>query len=430
MEQIKVSRIIKQNNVIIYDFQVSEGLKDFFSGKVFRVEYPENIENVPDSIAVIPFVCNVLPIVWLTDSKLVLDEIDQAFYECIPNVKNGYEAMFPESHFGGELIVLHVTKCDKDADEKCAAFYSGGVDSMQTLLSHVAEKPALISVWGSDVSYDNKEGWELVKQVIQEAAQEYFLPEVTIKSTFRAFDREDILDQAFCEQLKDGWWHGIKHGIGLLGHVAPYAYLHGLSTMYIASSNCPADGEVRCASHPSIDNKVRFAECQIVHDGFQFNRQEKIRNIVKYNKTSGKEKILHLHVCWETQTGDNCCICEKCYRTMVGLLAEQADPMDYGFKYFPSTIKNIKKIVLYSGKMNENLSLQWIPISERVIENVGVLRKTEYWKEIRWLTKTDFKNIEKIHEPFVYRIEKKIRRSKCYCFAKRVRRKLKRCGKN
>ena len=32
-----------------------------------------------------------------------------------------------------------------------------------------------------------------------------------------------------------------------------------------------------------------------------------------------------------SQEGDNCCMCEKCYRTMAGLWAEGENPENYGF---------------------------------------------------------------------------------------------------
>ena len=56
-------------------------------GNTFRIEYNENIERVPKNIAVIPFIVNVLPIVWLTDAILEVEELDRTFYNSI-NIHN------------------------------------------------------------------------------------------------------------------------------------------------------------------------------------------------------------------------------------------------------------------------------------------------------------------------------------------------------
>lgn len=410
MEKIVINHIIKHKNIIEYDFCVSDRLKKIFSGKPFIIEYPESIEMVPDSVAIIPFVCNVLPIIWLTNAELVVDSLDKTFYESISKIKNGYEEMFPESDFLGKITVSEIIECKRILKNKCAAFYSGGVDSMHTLLSHKMEKPDLISIWGSDISYDNEDGWNLVHKAIEEAAKKYNLKDVVIRSTFREYDREGVLDKNFCKQLKDGWWHGVKHGLGLLGHVAPYAYMHGITTMYIASSNCSSDKNVRCASDPRIDNQVKFAECQVVHDGYEFNRQDKLRNIAKYN--SNEERILPLHVCWESQLGNNCCRCEKCYRTIVGLIIEKEDPIKYGFFDTNETIKDIKKSVIYSGIMNDALSREWRHIQKRIIDVKKELKSSDYWKCIKWIEKINFQEYQTIKKPLVYRIKKRLYRIK------------------
>ena len=274
MEQLHLRSIRKNNCTISYEYSVSQGLSKYFSETPFFIEYPMDVSDVPDSIAAIPFVSCVLPIIWLTNSALILSELDEDFYNCIPNVKKGYEEMFPESRFLGSIQVESVVKNTTAAGGNCAMLFSGGLDATQTMVSHLEECPHLISIWGSDIRYDNQDGWNAVYSHIADTAQRYCLPSAVVRSSFRAFDKEGLLDHDFSTQLRDGWWHGVKHGMGLLGHAAPYAFLKGLSSVYIASSNCPLDGQVRCASHPSIDNHVRFCGCQIVHDGYQFSRQD------------------------------------------------------------------------------------------------------------------------------------------------------------
>ena len=398
MEEIVLQHIHKNGNSIRFDFSVTSGLADYFSGKPFIIEYPENIESVPDAVAAIPFVCNVLPIVWLTNSVLRVKELDESFYSCIANVKAGYETMFPESTFAGSVQAERIIPCDARDTGGSAAFFSGGLDAVNTLVCHLKERPALISIWGADIRFENAEGWDRVHSGIAQYAQKYQLPDVTIRSSFRDFDSESALHKKFSGQLKDGWWHGVKHGLGLLGHAAPYAYLHGLSKIYIASSNCPADGAVRCASNPLTDNQVRFANAQVIHDGFEFSRQDKVRNIVEYVRATADP--LSVHVCWESQSGGNCCRCEKCYRTMVGLIAEGADPAEYGFEHTADTLNYLRRYLIIGCEDKGVLRRQWTHIQKRLKENARAVRKLPYWKQVRWMLHADFSHPESLKMPF------------------------------
>lgn len=405
METIILNSIYKQSNIVSYDFSATEGLKKYFTGKPFKISYPESIDWVPDGILAVPFVGSVIPIVWLTHCELILDSLDKAFYDSLPNLKKGYETMFPESLFKGNVVVKNLIEVEKTDEQLCAMFYSGGVDSMFTFISHTDEQPDLLSIWGSDIKYDNENGWRLVHRAIEEVVEKYNLTEAVFHSSFREFDNENVLHAEFKGQLKDGWWHGVKHGIALLSHVAPYAYLHHITKMYIASSNCPEDGHVRCASNPLTDNQVRFANCQVLHDGFEKNRQKKIQKIVEFCKKN--HTYLPLHVCWESQQGGNCCHCEKCYRTIVALLAEGADPSNYGFETWKEEMIEMRKnMVDEKERYGVPYHLQWTHISKRIQEQRKKLKHKSYWKNIKWIAETDFNDIDSIKVDLKYRIHR------------------------
>lgn len=402
MESITLKAIYRENRKVNYDFYHSHGLDCYFSGKAFWIEYPESIEFIPDSVLAVPFVCCVLPIIWLTDAELIIPELDAKFYSCIKEVKKGYETMYPETEWKGSIVVRKVVPCERlAASGKCAMFYSGGVDSMQTLISHLQEKPTLISVWGSDVWVDNVDGWKKVFSAIDDAANYFDLPVFVIRSTFREFDNEGALDRDFHGQLQDGWWHGVKHGIALLGHVAPLAYLYCIERMYIASSHCPEDGQVRCASNPIIDNYMRYANCVVVHDGFEYSRQKKIQNIVKYSEN---HKMVPVHVCWESQTGSNCCHCEKCFRTIIGIMSEGGNPEKSGFNNYKAYLHQSRKVVCQQHLFKVQKS-HWTKIKKAVEENRAYLQRLSEWKDIKWILKTDFDHPEKIKLPLLYRIK-------------------------
>ena len=419
MDYVKLLKIHQKGHSISFDYEVSPGLQKYFSADVqFTIEYFLNghpiteTESVPHSICAIPFVCNVLPIIWITNARLIIPALDKEFWECLPQIKQGYKAMFPESVFLGEIYPQKIVE-NHMPSQGAACFYSGGLDATQTLISHLAEQPHLLSIWGADIKYDNETGWQVVRDSLQKTASCFDIPLVEIRSSFREFDQERVLDADYSAQLKDGWWHGVKHGIGLLGHAAPYAFMKGLSAVYIASSNCPQDGKVRCASHPSIDNHVRFCGCQIVHDGYHFSRQDKVQNIVDYcTKT---QKYFSLHVCWESQAGGNCCYCEKCYRTMAAIIASGSDPVLFGFEKAYEALPQMRDNLLISNKISPFLaSTQWIHIQNKLISQQQQLKRSPFWNSVKWLLTVDCFDIRSYSLPLGYRIRQKLSQYRFY----------------
>ena len=392
MGRIELQKIEKDENRVIYRYVYDETLVRYFSQRPFIIEYPERIEEVPDGILAIPFVLNVLPVIWLTDSVLMIPELDKDIFESIQKVKKGYMDMYPDAIWKGQVVPQKVIDCTPEKSEGAAAFFSGGLDATTTLLRHKEEKPILLAIWGSDIRYDNAEGWTVMEQGIAGAAAEYRLTYHVIRSTFREFDRESELEKDYRSVLHDGWWHGVKHGIGLIGHAAPFVWLHRIKTLYIASTYCPEDGKVTCASYPTIDNYVSFCGCHTVHDGFELDRQKKIGYVADYHKKTGQK--ISLHVCWESTGGKNCCRCEKCYRTMMGFWAIGEDPLDYGFAYGEDVFAEMEQKMRLQYNYPPHIIKEWKHIQEALKNNWPIVRGKLYGAQVKWVLGFDFEHPE------------------------------------
>ena len=185
-----------------------------------------------------------------------------------------------------------------------------------------------------------------------------------VKTSFRFFINCEVLDARFAKRNNENWWHGFQHGIGIISHASPLAWLKGISDVYISSSFCAADGEIKCASYPTIDPYVQFAGSRVHHYDFQFSRQEKIERIARISVEQNID--VELRVCWQSTGGKNCCQCEKCVRTIYGLLAENVDPVDYGFmcgeRKFAKIINKIQKKEIYPTSY-------WSEIVEKFLHN-------------------------------------------------------------
>ena len=329
MNKITVSEINATGRLLRIRYDVASGLAQYFTAeRLFEAEYSEDISAVPESLLVIPFVCNVLPIAWLADATLELPQLDREFYEGIPGVLEGYRKMSPMLEFKGDVQVGQLVDNSYTPSDKVGALFSGGVDAFATLIAHAEEKPRLLTLGGADVKLTDTEGWDRVKQHAINTCKEFDLPSpLLVRSNFRLLVNEGTLGELVAAS-GDGWWHGYQHGIALLGHAAPVAYLERWKTLYIASSFTP-DNKTICASDPSIDNKLHLASTRVWHDQYDFHRQQKVGHIVDHCRAMGRKAMLR--VCWITSGGTNCCVCEKCQRTIFALLAEGEDPADFGF---------------------------------------------------------------------------------------------------
>lgn len=379
MNRIVIDTPKIDGNKISYIYKIEgEWIEAFYPDEPFFIKYSCDISKVPEGVAVIPLLANLLPMAWIYDAEIVISVCDKDFYDSINDFKKGYEEMYPMLNFGGKITVgeLQENVCNGTGS---AAFFSGGVDAFNTLVRHADEHPTLLTIWGADVQFEDTTGWERVQKHLQKTAEDFKVDFITIKSTFRRFLDISVLAKKV-RASGDNWWHGFQHGIGIISHAAPIMYAIGKQIVYFASSFTAADkGKVTCASDPTIDNYVRFCGAKVHHDGYEFTRQMKIHNIVQFlNKT---KKNIQLRVCWQSSGGSNCCNCEKCWRTILGLYIEGIDPRDYGFEY------DKKQLCRLSFKMRTRPNIFIRKSTYRSIQENMKKNHNKYFypKEIRWV---------------------------------------------
>lgn len=354
----------KKGSTVTYQYQLTGEWKQYFNEKEkFTIDFGVDVSAVPEGVLVIPLVANVLPISWVCDAEVVINEIEKDFYESIEKFKKGYIEMYPIVSFKGKLTTKTINSYAPVAEKmESALFFSAGVDSFDTVLSHESENPLLITLWGSDVTFEDTEGWNSILKRIKYMQDSFGYESVVVKTGFRRFLREGALDRLVSIADDIGWWFGFQHGIGIISHAAPYAYLFGFKKLYIASSNAEElKGKAPCASDPTIDNEVRFLGTQVIHDGYEFDRLDKVRHIVDFARKTNK--YLPLHVCWKVSGGGNCSSCEKCARTILEIYACGEDPRKYGFD--PTLISEVEV-----AKYKETNFIEWawyyLPVSREL----------------------------------------------------------------
>ncbi|OAT79720.1 hypothetical protein A6P54_16640 [Bacillus sp. MKU004] len=353
--------VVKDPHTLACSFSCPKKMNVLFREKTQWVKYNKDISNVPGSILAIPLLTNILPIAWASGIDVEIDEIDRDFLESAEAVKNAFQQLHPQLNFKGTIHAKSIVQNTCYSSQKSGQLFSGGVDSIATYIRRKEEDPALLSIWGTDVAVNNSKGWEKVKHHILEFSQPRNAANLFIQSNFRSMLRYSRISSRF----SINWWGLIQHGYALLGLCAPLTHSEGLRTLYIPSSFSSKFPELPWGSHPKTDNKVKWGETSVIHDGYEITRQEKLGIIA--DMIRNEDPSMPVRVCYKSSTGDNCGVCEKCSRTIIGLLLEGIDPSNHGLPVNQVILDKIKHNLLEEKwKMLELNVHLWIDIANHV----------------------------------------------------------------
>jgi hypothetical protein len=310
---------------INYDYRVTGRATRYFSGRApFYAWYDVDLHGIPESILIIPLIANLAPIAWFAGVELHAAEVDSDFASALRDLL----AAFGQHYTGlwsGEPIHAARLVDNRIKAQQSALLFSGGLDSYESLIRHLDERPYLISVLGADIKISDTRRWREFEQFNAEQPLVAEAHRLSIESNLRDFYGPDV-----DLMVGIGWWGKVQHGMGLLGVCAPLSYKYGFNELLIASSNTN-EVDFGWGSHPGLDEKIRWAGLSVLHDGYHLRRVEKVANVVRFAQASG-EKV-KLRVCYsEHRAGYNCSRCAKCQRTMLAFLLENADPGEFGFE--------------------------------------------------------------------------------------------------
>jgi len=332
--RIILNNVLVHGNLIDFDYSVSHELKEFFAKDThFFYEYLFDVDltDVPKSILAVPFVMNLMPLIWLSNSTLVVDCLDKAFYESLEEIKKGFQRVYPKVSFEGQLLVETIEDNRYATTGKSTIFFTGGVDATASLINNLSENPEPFYILGADVNLSDVENIEAAQRDVSHILKGFGLKGKFIKSSIRFFYDGVRITNAFESKLHDSWWHGAQHSIGMLSLMAPYAYLMHIDTCILAASfTKEGEGKINCVSFPFIDNALCFGSTHCYHDGYEMTRQDKINLIADY--VSKNKLTIQLRVCFSPHNGENCNACEKCLRTILSLTAAGANPNHFGFR--------------------------------------------------------------------------------------------------
>lgn len=389
MDGVVLRQVNVNKNYVEYKFEARGKLKSYFTTDTMFIEYNTDISQIPVSILTIPFVASILPLMWVTDTVLWVEEIDRTFYDATYRIKEAYQNLYNYYPLKGNFISARYAENTYDIKRESLILFSGGMDAHTTYIRHIDTNPILCNIQGWYKSLDDTDKAadadfrDISKFAEIEGRQFEF-----VKSNFAVIVNAKWFDKHITKKLGDTWWHGFNHSMGFISIAIPLAYKFGVHNVYIASS-VPMGEYVHCASYVSTDGEFKFAQYGgCVHDGSELTRQDKAHVIVEHVKKLNRD--YPIRVC--SFNDKNCCSCDKCMRSVLGITAEGGDVRKFGFD-IEETLKDF-----YEKEMETNMvlhrvegegSLHWPAIRQRMKDNYELLND-EQKEFVDWFMTYDF----------------------------------------
>jgi hypothetical protein len=200
---------------------------------------------------------------------------------------------------------------------RAALFLSGGIDSLFALArnreSFPAEHPAAHRDAVFIVGFGTQGGNQATERHENVRARQRSAVEAVAKIA-----RLDLLVvRSNVEVLGEDneFFLTASHGAHLLA--VAHLFPRRVSSVSVAASQDAFEPKP-WGSHPMLDNQYATSAIDVIHEGFDLRREERIARIARW-----KEALPFLMVCTQGPLPDgkrNCGRCEKCLRTMVALL--------------------------------------------------------------------------------------------------------------
>lgn len=364
METLKLNQITYSDNgkKINYEYDTTYRIQKFFSKEnLLYSKYNIDVSETPNSISVIPFLANMLPISWFAGFDIEVNEVDEDFFYAMEKVKSEFQNQYPDYILKGNIKAKKFVKNSISGD-RSAMLFSGGVDAYATYIRVFEQKPDLVTIHGADIEIQDKKQWKEFTDFVE--------GEALLQNNNKEYIETNVRDFYTFEVqllLKDiGWWGKVQHGLSLIGALAPLSYLYNYKNIYIASSYTK-EIDIAWGSTPEVDAKITWANMQVVHDGYDLKRQDKVDLIA--NSEDNVNSKFRLRVCYsENRIEFNCSNCEKCFRTILGLILNNKNPDDYGFKVNETIYQKFHKI-LGIGQGSKGVQYFWWELMEKAKEN-------------------------------------------------------------
>jgi hypothetical protein len=353
--------------------KVSRDLRRYFRKDRFFIRYEQEI-NAGQGTLSIPAVALLLPLAWLTGSRLQVRCLDRTFAAAVEALQTEYSRIYPKIAFGTELIVGELTDSPPNP-EGTAMLFSGGLDATYSFFANRHLEPRLIGVFGTEFPLDNEPYLESVRRESASFANrnKVALSFIHTNVPFLFDHRAGIHKFAAVRGKVNGdLWKGMGYALGFLSMTAPLSagrFNHLIIAAWADRETARNVRENPDASSPRVDEKVAWSNLRVEHHGC-LHRYEKAREMRDW--LPGNQ----VRVCWKfekaQELGDavNCSRCEKCARTIVALAIGGVDPRLCGFRIDEESIRYIRDRLEKGRSSRSHLSKWWEPMQRQLPDHI------------------------------------------------------------
>jgi len=365
----------------------------------FFVEYDNNIslETIDTSILAIPFLLNVLPLVWLSGETYYIDTLDVEFSQSLETIRNVLRRLHPGVAWEGELIAEQMVSHPSAATAtETAVLFSGGVDSIHTALQHREVPQVLIKILsprGPGLRQSDRDN-DAVRAYVRSFAGALGNQGSFAVSNLPYFISSSKLVGVWPRPRR--WLIEIQYGLGFVGITAPVIQQRGIKKLLMAGCELDHYG-LPSGSHPDIVNSIRWTSVEVLAKGVETKRQQKV-SFVHELLSAHRDWRVELKPCLRPKDGfANCCECSKCLQTILGIIGEEGNPREYGFDIEPRVaFQTLKKQIATQQLPLPDVGelLQWIDIQMSIRRIAVDLRGSSssacgYAEELLWFAGFD-----------------------------------------
>ena len=351
------------------------------------------------TVALAPFILNVAPLVWLSGETYEIDALDAELAQAVDEIRREIEGLYPRHRWDGRLEAARLVTNEVDStpsDDRLSMLFTGGVDSVYTSLKHYPTPQNLIAVWGNETALDFEDRWRLLSAECENFAGQFGHRNIFIKT-----NAKEIIKRKRIRPDIRVWWGDVQIGMGLLGLCIPALFRGGGTQIRISSSNWRGGYEGAFGTSPAIDDRVRCAGISGVHEAYDATRQDKLNYIVRKCR-DGQLPMHVLRVCSRPYVNEfNCCDCEKCMRTMTGILVAGGELNEFGFPLSPDDVSRWVRGRYYATRLpiDEPVMHDWLSAqttARHVVENgVANSAQTSVKEYLGWLYDLDLEDYSK-----------------------------------
>jgi hypothetical protein len=353
----------RNSHSVTVEIEPSDDLDYFFRCKTLINEYSVSIETLSDGILIIPTVLNLCHLAWLTNAELRVSSLDKRLAAVLPKLRNAFANLYPNYKFTGTIVADSLTETEHgDPRNRGLLLFSGGVDSTFTFFQNLNRIDAIVTVNGADIDLGNCRAWQKVSRQNAEFARIHNKTYISVTSNFKRILNYSNLRKKFARKGLWCWWSYLQHGLGFLGLVAPISVAQGFDKVLFASTDEYVYG-LPWGSHPSVDSLAQWSNTEVLTEGDNWTRLDKIRYIVRLRQP------VNLRSCWRDESGGNCCVCRDCIVDVASLLTEDANPSAYGYLFDGITPESTLAIfkpgtVMFRSHADEADYHLWIAVQE------------------------------------------------------------------